>query len=104
MTVEAVARSFEPSNGPLTLRLMDGQTRLTAYLDGWRTLPQYLLGARVRLTGACGSSANSRRQFNGIEVYAVSYTHLDVYKRQALGRLRGKLVYGCYLPIQIGSD
>lgn len=69
VTVEAVARSFEPSNGPLTLRLMDGQTRLTAYLDGWRTLPQYLLGARVRLTGACGSSANSRRQFNGIEVY-----------------------------------
>jgi signal transduction histidine kinase/CheY-like chemotaxis protein len=67
--IEGVARSLEQSDGYVTLHLVNGPTRFTAYLDEWGKLPEYLLGARLRLTGACGSSSNARRQFNGVEIY-----------------------------------
>jgi signal transduction histidine kinase/CheY-like chemotaxis protein len=67
--IEGVARSLEQSDGYVTLHLVNGTTRFTAYLDDWGKLPEYLLGARLRLTGVCGSSSNARRQFNGVEIY-----------------------------------
>ncbi len=67
--VEGVARSVERVNSYVILRLINGPVRFTAYLNGYPDVPKYLLGSRVRLTGACGSSFNSRGQFNGLEVY-----------------------------------
>ena len=67
--VDGVARSLETHDGLPIVHMVNGRTRFTAYLDGWSDPPQHLLGARLRLTGACGSSFNARRQFNGVEVY-----------------------------------
>jgi signal transduction histidine kinase/CheY-like chemotaxis protein len=78
--VEGVARSLEQSEAFLILHLVNGPVRFTAYLSGWQKIPEYLLGARVRLKGACGSSFNSRRQFNGLEIYLQNPDQLQVIR------------------------
>jgi signal transduction histidine kinase/CheY-like chemotaxis protein len=81
--LEGVARSLEQSDGYVTLHLVNGPTRFTAYLDDWGKLPEYLLGARLRLTGVCGSSSNARRQFNGIEIYVQRPQQIRILRPRA---------------------
>jgi len=81
--IEGVARSLEQSDGYVTLHLVNGATRFTAYLNEWKELPEYLLGARLRLTGACGSSSNARRQFNGIEIYVQRPQQIEIIRPRA---------------------
>ena len=82
--IEGVARSLEQSDGYVTLHLVNGSTRYTAYLDqSGPELPEYLLGARLRLTGVCGSSSNARRQFNGIEIYVQRPQQIRVIRPRA---------------------
>ena len=78
--IDGVVRSLERSDGYITLHLINGATRFTAYLDGAASLPEHLLGAHLRLTGACGSSSNARRQFNGIEIYVQSPEQIRILR------------------------
>jgi signal transduction histidine kinase/CheY-like chemotaxis protein len=78
--VEGVARSVEQARAFLILHLANGPVRFTAYLSGWDKVPEYLLGSRLRLIGACGSSFNALRQFNGLEIYLQNPGQLQVVK------------------------
>jgi signal transduction histidine kinase/CheY-like chemotaxis protein len=78
--LEGVARSMERGSDFAILHMAAGPVRFTAYLNDSPTLPLNLLGARLRLTGAAGSSFNSRRQFNAVDLHIQSPAQITVLR------------------------
>jgi signal transduction histidine kinase/CheY-like chemotaxis protein len=79
-TVRAVA-----AEGPdAALTLVSGPYKFKAVLSRLGSqLPLHLIGAKVRIQGACGSIFNDRRQLLSIQVLVPEISHLRVLERPA---------------------
>ena len=74
---------FNSTQGTFSMRLSDGSLLITPYMKDRKYLePEDIV--RIK-NGMCEADKRpSRSALLHQKVYAVSYTHLDVYKRQCL--------------------
>jgi signal transduction histidine kinase/DNA-binding response OmpR family regulator/HPt (histidine-containing phosphotransfer) domain-containing protein len=70
--LDGIVERITRDGGHTTLWTTNGPHSFKAYLVGAAPFADRLLGARVRLRGACGSEFNARRQLLGVDVYVPS--------------------------------
>jgi PAS domain S-box-containing protein len=82
VTLEGSVRSAEDRGGRLELTLVEAGARLKAVVH---SLPQQgfqdLVGARLRLEGACGVAGNEQRQVTNVVLLVPGHSHLAVSER-----------------------
>ncbi len=76
--LEGVVERVTRDGGHTILWTTNGPHNFKAYIVGDAPFADRLLGARVRLTGACGSDFNTRRQLLGVDVYVPSPADIRV--------------------------